>query len=617
MKIINWVKGNYIVLGIIIVAVILRFYHIDYQSVWLDEIHTINESNPQNTLKEVYNQLLISEPHPPLYFILMNFIFKIFGYTTLVLRCFSAFIGVLGVYFIYLLGKEIYNKKIGIYASILLSINYFHICYSQEGRMYVLLFLTSILSFYFLIKFIKKPNYKSAFTYSIFSVLMIYCHFFALFTLVSQYFILLFFIIHPFKTTTNKLFLLSFMSGITSLILYLPSYSLFKMTTEIKSIWIPMPTLDVYTQFFKDFFGQSEIVIFFIIVLLMFFFIKLFKIKRAESKFINPENDKLIFGFFILFVWISTTLLLPLIRSYTSLPMLINRYFINILPAVLLIISFGLYFIENKIVRNLILVLIVVFSITDIVIVKKYYSSISKAQFRESTDFIIKNNLKKEPVVSSLAWYMKFFLKNDKVNFEIIEKTMDEYISEMQIDSTKIKPFWFTDGFGRDYKPSESTLAFINKYFYIDNNFDGFQAWTKHFILLKDMPQKIDISKFGQIKEENGDKILFNFDSYQYSTNTLKFSGWSFLDNQDANDSKIVLVLIRNNQTKILPIQKVERKDVTSFFNKNKFNLDNTGFICEFNTTELPKGTYKLAIYIENKKTKKSGLILTKKIIER
>ena len=46
MKAINLIKSNYIFIAIMFIAAIARFYHVDFQSVWLDEIHTLNEANP-------------------------------------------------------------------------------------------------------------------------------------------------------------------------------------------------------------------------------------------------------------------------------------------------------------------------------------------------------------------------------------------------------------------------------------------------------------------------------------------------------------------------------------------------------------------------------------------
>ncbi|MCF6131468.1 glycosyltransferase family 39 protein [Flavobacterium wongokense] len=616
MKIINWIKENYIVSGILVVAAILRFYHLDYQSVWLDEIHTINEANPNKSFSEVYQALMVSEPHPPLYFFIVHILFQIFGYTTFVIRFLAAIIGIAGVFSIYLLGREIFNKKVGMYAMGLLTINYFHLYYSQDARMYPLLFLMTTLSFLYLIKFIKQPSYKSAILYGLFSTLMIYCHFFALFALFSQYLILLYFLIKPFGTERKSFFLYCLTSGLMTLVLYLPTYKLFVKTSEITSIWIQMPTLDVYTQFFKDFFGQSEMVLFFIVALVLLFFIQLFKTENSENLAINPKEDKLIFSFFVLFIWILVTLLLPLIRTYTTLPMLINRYFINILPAVIIIVAIGLSYIRNEIVRYGILSIIVLFSLTDIIVVKHYYKSPNKTQFREVTQFILDNNTAKDPVVTSLSWYFPYFLDNGKVHTTIVDGTLDNYVNEMVQDSTKRKSFWYVDAHGRPFKINENTQKYLDENFSVENNIDLYDTWTKHYVKNSSTLMTVDISKYNPLKEKNGDLVNFTVDNFETNEETVKASGWAYLDGIDATNSKMEIVLISNGQAFRMQNQRVKRDDVNTYFKSSK-DISNSGYEAKGFVNKFAAGKYQLGILVSNPNEKKEGLILTDKFFEK
>jgi hypothetical protein len=616
MKIINWIKENYVLSIILLVAAILRFYHIDYQSVWLDEIHTINEANPNKSFSEVYQALLVSEPHPPLYFFIVHILFQIFGYTTIVIRVLAAIIGIAGVFSIYFLGKEIFNKKVGLYATVLLAVNYFHLYYSQDARMYPLLFLMTTVSFLYLVKFIKQPSYKSAILYGLFSTLMIYCHFFALFALFAQYLILLYFVIKPYGTTRKNFFLYSLVAGLMTLVLYIPTYKLFMKTSEMTSIWIQMPTLDVYTQFFKDFFGQSEIVLLFIVPIVLLFFIQLFRAKNTQEHQIDPKKDKLVFSFFVLFVWIIVTLLLPLVRTYTTLPMLINRYFINILPAVLIIVAIGLSYVRNEVVRNGILAIIVLFSLTDIIVVKHYYKSPNKTQFREVTQYILDNNTAKDPVVTSLSWYFPYFLNNDKVQTTITENTLDNFVNEMVQDSTKRKSFWYVDAHGRPYKVNENTEKYLGENFTVEHNVDLFDTWTKHYVINSGSTTTIDISKYQLLKERNGDGMSFAIDVYETTQETIKVSGWAYLEGIAATNSKIQMVLVADGKAYKLPTQKVKRQDVNDYY-KLAIDISDCGYEAKAFTAKFPAGKYQLAIITTNQNAKKEGLVLTDRFFEK
>lgn len=612
MKIFIWLKQNYFLAIILLVSAVLRFYHLDFQSVWLDEIHTINEANPTSSLAQIYKGLLISEPHPPLYFFLVHYFFILFGYTSFVLRAFSVIVGLLGIYSIYILGREIFNKKVGLYAAVLLSVNYFHIYYSQEGRMYALLFLTTTLSFYFLVKFIKEANIKSALIYSLFSTLMIYCHFFALFAFVSQYVILLYFIFKPYQTTRIQFFKYCVISGFTTLLLYFPTYSLFKRTSEMTSMWIPKPTLEIFTEIFKDFFGQSEIVLFFVTLLILLFFLQLFKAGEKQDFKADPKEDKLVFSFLVLFIWISVTLILPLIRSYISLPMLINRYFINILPAIIILIAIGLSYIRSKLVLYSVLAGIVIFSITDVVIVKHYYTVRTKSEFREVSQYIIDKNKNNEPVVSSLGWYFQYFLNNDKVKMTIINATLDDHVSAMIQDSTKRKQFWYTDAHSRAYTASPQTQKYLDDNFVIQDGVAFNDAWTKHYVTIANAISDIDISKYNPLKDQNGDAIKFNIENFESTSGAINASGWAYIADQETTESEINLVLVSGKKSIKLFCQKVKREDVTTYF-KSPFDLSNSGFSARILLSKLPPGNYRLGILITNRKTKKEGLALSDK----
>lgn len=615
MEIIKKLKQNYVLISILILTVALRFYKIDFQSIWLDEIHTMNESNPKVGFSELYNIITAGEQMPPFYFYSLYFLFKIFGYTTFIARMYSAIIGVASVFSIYLLGKELMNRKVGLIAALLITINSFHLYYSQEARPYIFLFLFTTLAFYYLIKFIKLPNKKNAIYYGVISALMISSHFFGLFVLFAQYLLLLAFLILSNKEARKSFFINALISGLIALVLFIPAIKIFINVTEIKEFWIPAPTADVYTLIFKEFFGNSEMVLTLLGFLFFVYLVTLSKEKETKITYDSIIKNEIIFSFIVLIPTIIVIILIPLIRSYLSIPMIISRYFITVLPEIIIIISISIFQFKNKIVQYAILSFFVIFSLTDIIIIKKYYGNVNKAQFREATNFVINNNKNKEKVVSSLGWYMPYFLDNGNNKYEIIDKSLDIYISEIQQDTINLKPFWYIDGFGRDYKPNDASVAFINKYFYIDNNYDGFQAWTKHFILLKDVPTTIDISKFKNLQQNNGDGFVFNIDSYENKDNVLNLSGWACFEKQEATKTEISIVLIKDGKATKLMTQKVLRPDVTAYF-KNDFNMDDSGYKSTYDISRLEPGKYQLGIYLFNKITKKEGLSLTDKTIE-
>lgn len=518
------VKNIYLII-ILIAASALRLYKLDYQSLWLDELFSVTQANPNHSFAEIFAILKADDPHPPLYYYCLKICFTIFGYSSFTARLFSAVIGIAGIVALYSFTKELMNKRAALIACVLITINSFHLLYSQEARMYSLLFLTTILSFHALVIFIKRPTLKTAIIYSLATTLMIYSQFFGLFTLVSQLFILLFFTVKPYNIKWQNFFKYSVISGFTITILYIPALYIFFQNLKRKSTWIPQPGDDVYTLIFKEFFGNSEIVIAFIIISILFYFSTL--TKNREAKTYNLVDNKNSFSAFILIIWVITTLAIPFIRSYTSYPIIISRYFINVIPAVIVIAAIGISQIKSKAVQGLFVSIIVLFSITDIFIVKKYYKTLTKTQFREVTDFIKNSNGANAPIVSNLAFYYSFYFK-DVPNQEIIEMDVNQYVSKIAADTSYIKPFWVTSAHNNPFTLSDETRSFLDKKYELRSSITLVDSWANYYVPSSSQKREIyksfDLEKFSPIasKENSGLQFFQNSSTKSHSIHLEK-----------------------------------------------------------------------------------------------
>lgn len=609
-KILTKIRENKLLTIVIVVGAILRFYNLDFQSVWLDEIHTLNEANPNLTFIEVYESVFQGEQMPPLYFYIIYVLFKVFGYVPIVMRIFSAIIGVFSIYGIYLLGREMYSKKAGIIAALLLCINYFHILHSQEGRPYAFFALFTILSFYWLIRLLKDFSKRTIIYYSLFTALMLYGHYFGLFTLFSQYIIILFIFLISNKNERIQLFKQTFFSSLIVLILFLPALPRLFSISKITDFWIPKPTNETITLIFKEFFGYSEILVSLITISVIWYFISLYN-RTTKISFTKKDlmNDRITFSFITLLIWFTIVIISPLIRSYLSVPMLLTRYFITLLPAIILLIAIGIASLKNKVIAYSFCLVLFLFSIVDLVVVKQFYTTIYKSQFREVTNFIKEKNKTNRPVVSSIGVYMPYFFSEKT---EIINKNLDEFVTEMQADSSKIREFWYVDGHGKDYTTNEKTLDFLTKNFYVEDNFDQVSAWTKHFVSVKKFSSKVDLSKYTKINEINGNEITSNIEFFENNAGKLKMTGWAIFENQPSITTKTEIILI-DLKTKVaskMRTQKVFRPDITIAF-KNEYDLESAGFSAEISLSDLKPGTYKLALLLIDITTNKEGLKLT------
>lgn len=485
MKFYTYLK-RYVLAFILLLAAALRLYHCDFQSIWLDEVLTMNAGNPKLSLREFYDSIMFWEFIPHLYFFLNRILFSIFGYTTLVARVFSAIIGVGGVYAIYLLGKSIFNRNAGLIAALLLSVNFFHISHSQEIRPYGLLFMFSVLSFYRLIEFLKAPSAKHAIYYGIFAGLMLNAHFFGLITLFSQCLIVLGFMIITSKDERAKFFKFLLMAGGSFLVIFAPAIQPFIRVSKISSFWLERPGPEAFSKMFREFFGSSEMVLFFVQFVIIYYAIHIFKVKITDYNYKSIINNKLLFGFIILFVWLFTSITIPFLRSYLDVPMILNRYFINILAAILLIITIGICLINNRMLKITVLSCMVFFSITDLFAVKKYYSTITKTQYRELTKNIIKRNSANSKIVTYWGWIFPYFFY-DNPEIKVEGNSLEDYVTGMKNGSITLEPFWYADANARTYILSPENQAYLDENFRLSKKLEYYDAWANYYV-----PKKIN-----------------------------------------------------------------------------------------------------------------------------
>ncbi len=166
----------YLIVAILIFAALLRFYRLEYQSFWTDEIITNKAS--KNSVSDLIFHPTTNNNMPPLYFVITHLLLKVDHYSAeLLLRFPSVLFGVLSVAVFYFIVKRFLGSKVSLVATAFMAIAPFHIWYSQEARPYSLLLFLSLLSIWLLQELVSKPHSswrQTGFVGSV--VLTFYCH---------------------------------------------------------------------------------------------------------------------------------------------------------------------------------------------------------------------------------------------------------------------------------------------------------------------------------------------------------------------------------------------------------------------------------------------------------
>ena len=606
MRVVEKIKNNKWLVVILIIAAILRFYKVDFQSLWLDETLSMNAGNPKLSFKEFYKGIMYWEYLPHLYFFGLKIFFSIFGYTILVARIYSAIIGVLGVYSIYLLGKELYNKKLGLIAAALLSVNYFHIFHSQEVRPYGMLFLFSVLSFYGLARFLKNVTIRNAVVYGVFAGLVLNSQSFGFITLFSQFLIIIIYLFLEKDSQKRKhFFKFSLIAGIVGLLIFLPAIEPAIRVGNIESFWASKPNNDFYQWMFKEFFAGSEILMWLVYPLIFFYIFNIYKRKTQNI------SDKYTLGFVILFVWFIISTLIPWIKSNIGSSMMINRYFISLVAVLVLGASFGVLFIKNKIIQRIILFSFLIISVLELVYTKAYYKTVTKSQYRELTQEMIKRNNGKETTLYAYwSWVYPYYFRNNP-EFKILNNSLENQVKGLREGALPYASFWYSDANARPYSLNKEDEEYLLRNFKLAEKIEMYDIWAHYYVPnTQSYFNGFDLSQYTGTYDE---AIFKHFiDVFSIDDSTLNVSGWIYRVGENSEGTTIKIIVFNDSSSFEIATQNSLRPDVTAFFESNK-NLDFSGFGTTFDISVLPKGKYTIGLVLENPKFNQKEIKVTDK----
>lgn len=191
---------NITLLIILLIGTVLRFLCLDKtDGLWYDELVSYKQASQPDILSIIFYTLK-TDIHFPLYQILLHLWSNVFTFSDYSLRSFSAICGIAAIFVSFLVGKELNSPKTGLICAGVFSVNSFLIYYSQEVRMYSLMVLLLCCYLLFLLRI--KNNYKNKWNYIglIFFAFTLICSYtIAIVFVLSQFFILVFYLINKYE----------------------------------------------------------------------------------------------------------------------------------------------------------------------------------------------------------------------------------------------------------------------------------------------------------------------------------------------------------------------------------------------------------------------------------
>ena len=396
----------------------IRFYNLNFDDLWSDEMTSYWLSNPFYSFSETIS--LIFESNLMISFeIILKIFHKLFGYDVHISRYLNAIISVFSIIlFFNLLRKNSVNINSILYGTFLLAFNIFHIRYAMELRSYTLTFFLALILINLLFEdqYLKKKNsYLDYFLIIIISLLMLFSHSFSIIIIFSLnfYILCLWFLKKDDNSDLIKIFFLNIFIVIFFLLFYLKGIS---HTPN----WIEQLDISFFTNyFFSNFFGSRLIGGVYLVVLL-------YLLTKSIKQIINKANINLFFLILIFFSYF-----LPGIYGYIFEPILINRYIIFVLIPILFLISHLTFEYNNNLVKKIFLSLIIILTFFNHFTentFKQFYTNIypSKPEIGKTLKFINKSN--------SLN-YSVLLNGNNELNINnIYENYLNNYTKKLKFD---------------------------------------------------------------------------------------------------------------------------------------------------------------------------------------
>jgi mannosyltransferase len=379
---------EWILLALVLsLALLLRFLFLGEKSFWLDEIWSFTVG--RMSWHFLWWSAAHQDPNMTLYDALLH-VWMYVGSSEFAVRGLSALAGAATVPVLYAVGKRLFDSWVGIVASLLLSLNLFHIQYSQEARSYSLLAFFVTLSSLFFIDCLERRQTRYWVLYSLSVVCGTYAHVFACLVFASHLASLAFLPSRdvPWKRVTLATATIGVLSTPLVILMYIRALSPF-----IALSWVPRPTVRrVYDLFYAlsgnaNYYGievgkapGGKIVLVACFAMCLVTFVLALQLWRSTGKSLEFWRLGFLLG------WLFVPIIIVLAVS-SFMPMFLNRYFIICAPPLSLLAAKGMRSMKSRSAGVLVLSIIL---LSEAMGLPQYYRyRINNDEWKTVTDYVL------------------------------------------------------------------------------------------------------------------------------------------------------------------------------------------------------------------------------------
>lgn len=468
-------KTNIILIFIVLVGTVLRFYNILNLHFTNDELSGLNRTN-FNSFNELINKGVMPDGHPALIQVFLYFYTKLFGFGDFIIKLPFLIMGVLSIILSYKVTKRFFTQTAGLVTASFIAVLQYTVMYSQIARPYSSGLFLILLSVYFLQAFIFDERLKksSIIGFILISTLSAYNHYFSLLTILLIGILGLFLV----KKENLKIY---FISGLSIILLFVPhiKISLYQLSLGGLS-WLGKPTPSFILNYLEYSLNYCW---------LLFFIIGIIFI----AGFVYNNGYKTIrFSIFTFLIFI-----LPIIIGYTYSvkisPILQFSVLIFSFPFLLMFLSSFIKELNYK--ANIALVAsILLVGILSLTVTRKHYTVTYNSAFYK--------------VAKNLTYDINKYGNNNVSEVFILNGNfyVNKYLHEFEVDTTKLNANYQVGGFNinevKNFIKTSNTnyfaLAAINgiSYLYlidiIKNDYPYLVKATDTYFLFSKNKQKLN-----------------------------------------------------------------------------------------------------------------------------
>jgi len=358
------------------VSAALRFHALAVKSFWLDEGVSVAIAGIdwRNFVRILWRR----EANMSLYYFLLHFWLRL-GSSEVFIRSLSVLFAVATIPVLYLLGRRLFDSRTALVAVALLTVNAYHIRYSQEARSYTLVvFLCVLCSVYFL-KYIEDFSRRSRLAYVLTASLAVYAHFFAGLLVLAHWLSLRFLDPASIPREINKAW--------RWIALAISPIALFVLTTGAGPLsWVRRPGLGDLWAFALRLAGNGGP-----LLLLAYALACLAALSSlARSKKLSPMPSQT-WRYYFLLLWL---FLPPVFIVAVSIvrPLFLARYFLFCLPALLLLAAAGLARLRNSWILAAVVSLFLVLSLRGTVAYYQQDFDLAREDWRSAAHYVLDNS---------------------------------------------------------------------------------------------------------------------------------------------------------------------------------------------------------------------------------